>query len=189
MILLLLRIYFEFFKIGLFAAGGGIAMVPFLYQLSIKTAWFSAVDIIDIFAISGITPGALGVNMTTFAGYRAAGPLGAAAAVLGLATPSVILMIVIANILKKFMNNKYAQNAFKGMSAAVCALISAAIYKIITDTLFDLRAFEAGASFANSLHIKATLFFIILLFAIRRYKAHPFLYICISAAVGLVIKF
>ena len=189
MMMILLHIYFEFFKIGLLAAGGGIAMVPFLYQLSIKTAWFSAVDIIDIFAISGIAPGPLGVNMTTFAGYHAAGPWGAVAAVLGLATPSVILMILIANILKKFMDNKYAKNAFKGMFAAVCALISVAIYKIITDTLFDLRAFEAGASFAGSLHVKAIIFFAILLFAIRRFKAHPFLYICISAAVGLVIKF
>jgi len=184
-----LHIYFEFLKIGFFAVGGGIALVPFLFELSEKTGWFAAADIINMFAISGIMPGPLGINMTTFAGYHAAGAGGALAANLGLVTPSVILMVVIANILKKFMNNKYAQNAFKGMVAAVCALISVSVYKIITDTLFDLRAFEAGANFMDSLHIKAIIFFALMLFAIRRFKAHPFLYICISAAIGLVIKF
>ena len=187
--MILLHVYFEFFKVGLFVVGGGLAMPPFLYQISTATGWFSAADIINIFAVSGVSPGPLGVNMAAFAGWRAAGVSGAAAAVLGLATPSVILMVLIANILKKFMNNEYAKNAFKGMAAAVCALISVSVYKLAAATFFDARAFETGGGITDSLRPEAILFFILLFFAIRRYKAHPFIYICISAAFGIIVKF
>lgn len=187
--IIFLQIYLEFLKIGFFAVGGGIALVPFLYQLSFGTGWFGQGDIINMFAISGIMPGPLGINLTTFAGYHSAGIWGAFVANLGLVTPSVILMVFISNILKKFMDNKYAQNAFKGAFAAVCALISVTIYKIMHAALFDSRAWEAGANFLQSLRPEAILFFVLLLIAIRRWKAHPFLYICISAALGLVIRF
>ena len=184
-----LDIYFEFFKIGLFAVGGGLATVPFLYKLSAATSWFGAQDIVNMFAVAQIMPGPIGVNMAAFAGYTTGGLRGAAAAMLGIVSPAVLAIALIANVLNKFTGNKYVQSAFKGMAAAVCALISAAICKIAGAALLDLPAFNASGRPADLLHVKAIVFFAILLFAIRRFKAHPFIYICAAAAVGLAVRF
>jgi chromate transporter len=184
-----LSLYYEFFKIGLFAVGGGLATVPFFYKLSAATAWFSAQDIINMFAIAQITPGPVGVNMAAFAGYTTGGPGGALAAMLGIVSPAVLAIALIANVLNKFADNKYAQNAFKGMAAAVCALISVSVCKIAGAALLDLTAFNAGGRLEDLLQFKAIIFFVILLFAISRFRAHPFLYICMSAVVGLIVDF
>jgi chromate transporter len=184
-----LSLYFEFFKIGLFAVGGGLATVPFLYKLSAATAWFGPQDIVNMLAVAQITPGPIGVNMAALAGYTAGGFWGALAAALGIVSPAVLAIVMIANVLNKFAGNKYVQNAFKGMAAAVCALISVAVCKIAGAALLDAPAFAAGGRFADLLQFKAFIFFIILLFLIRRFKAHPFIYICLSAAAGLLIKF
>ncbi|MDR0646797.1 MAG: chromate transporter [Elusimicrobiota bacterium] len=167
-------LYWEFLKIGLFAVGGGLATIPFLYQLSYKTAWFNAADIVNMFAISEVTPGPIGINMATFAGYHAAGVLGSLAATAGIITPPLFTVILIAKFINRFNDNKYFASAFKGMFCAVCALISVSVLQIAVSALIN---------------IKAVIFFCILLFAVRRFKAHPFLYICLSAMIGCFIKF
>jgi chromate transporter len=167
-------LYWEFFKIGLFAVGGGLATVPFLYQLSYKTAWFGAADIVNMFAVSEITPGPIGINMATFAGYNVAGVPGSIIATAGIITPPLLAIVLIAGFLKKFTGNKYFAGAFKGMLSAVCALISVSVFQIAGEALVNL---------------KAIIFFAVLLFAVYRFKAHPFLYICISAVIGLFVKF
>jgi chromate transporter len=173
-----LALYWEFFKIGLFAVGGGLATVPFLYQLSYRTAWFAATDIVNMFAVAEVTPGPIGINMATFAGYNIAGAWGSLAATAGIVTPPLLIVILIAGVLQKFTDNKYVVCAFKGALAAVCALISVSVLQIVGAAL-DLQL----------LNIKALIFFIVLFLAIRKYKAHPFLYICLSAVAGLFIKF
>jgi chromate transporter len=184
-----LLLYWEFFKIGLFAVGGGLATIPFLYRLSYKTGWFTTLDIANMFAISEITPGPLGVNMATFAGYSSAGIGGAVTATLGIVTPSIIIIVLIAGLLKNSMENKYIKAAFRGVQAAVCALISAAVLDIITASLFNIDLYKATAQIADLFSIKALLFFAILLIMIRKLKIHPFAYICVSAAIGFFIQF
>ncbi|MDR1684207.1 MAG: chromate transporter, partial [Elusimicrobiota bacterium] len=104
-----LRLYWEFFKVGLFAIGGGLATIPFLYQLSDKTAWFTAADIVNMFAISEVTPGPVGINMATFAGVHTTGLLGGLIATIGIVTPALLAVVLIAGALKKYMQNKRAQ--------------------------------------------------------------------------------
>mgnify|MGYP003292622080 CR=1 FL=1 len=96
-----LRLFFEFFKTGLFAIGGGMATIPFLYDISDKTGWFTHDKLADMIAVSASTPGPIGVNMATFAGYMTRGILGALVATFALVLPSYIIILII--YLKKFL--------------------------------------------------------------------------------------
>ena len=119
------QLFLAFFKTGLFAVGGGLATLPFLYEISDTWHWFSHADIADMIAISESTPGAIGINMSTYAGFLTAGVPGGFIATLGLGTPCVIIILIIARILKKFKDNPYVEKAFYGLRAASIAMISA----------------------------------------------------------------
>ena len=129
-----LQLYWEFFQTGLFAVGGGMATIPFLYNLSDKTGWFSYNDLANMIAVGESTPGPIGVNMATYVGYITgmqqggilSALLGAVIATLGLITPSVIVILIVAAILKSFRNNKYVNSAFYGLRPASTGLITAA---------------------------------------------------------------
>ena len=122
---LLLHLFFEFFKVGLFAVGGGLATLPFLYALSAKTGWFTPADIADMIAVSESTPGAIGLNMATFAGYLTGGVPGAVIATVGLTVPSIIVILLIANLLDNFQEKPLVKHAFYGLRPASIALIAA----------------------------------------------------------------
>ena len=84
-----LRLFFEFFKVGLFSVGGGLATIPFLTDLGQRTGWFTSGQLADMIAISESTPGPLGVNMSTYVGFNTAGMMGVIVATLGWGTPSI----------------------------------------------------------------------------------------------------
>ena len=119
----LLILFLEFFKIGLFSVGGGLATLPFLYDLADKYPWLSASQIPDMIAISESTPGPLGVNMATYAGFHCAGPLGSVIATAGLVTPSVIVIIIVYKFLERFRKSTLVENAFYGLRPIVVGLI------------------------------------------------------------------
>ena len=97
-----LQLFYEFFKIGLFAIGGGLATIPFLQQLIGKYGWFTSEELVNMIAISESTPGAIGVNMATYVGFQTYGILGAVVSTVGLTAPSVIVIIIIAHYFKRF---------------------------------------------------------------------------------------
>ena len=101
-----LVLFWEFFKTGLFAVGGGLATLPFLYDMSARTGWFSGGQLADMLAVSESTPGPIGVNMATYVGYVTAGVGGAVVATLGLIAPSFLIVLVIAAFLKAFQDNR-----------------------------------------------------------------------------------
>ena len=107
-----LQLFYEFFKTGLFAVGGGMATLPFLSAIAEKTGWFTQGMLADMIAVSESTPGPIGVNMATYVGFTTAGVPGAIAATLGLITPSVIIILIIARFLKAFRDNQYVDAAF-----------------------------------------------------------------------------
>ena len=107
----LLILFVEFFKIGLFSVGGGLATLPFLYELAEK-GWYSTEFVSTMLAISESTPGPIGINMSTYVGYLQSGVLGSIIAPLGEVTPSVIIIMIIARFLQKFKENKSFQDAF-----------------------------------------------------------------------------
>ena len=110
--MLYLRLFYEFFKTGLFAVGGGMATLPFLYDMADSTGWFTHGQLADMVAVSESTPGPIGVNMATYVGFTAGGIPGAVIATIGEVTPSIIVILIVAAMLTKFRNSKYVENAF-----------------------------------------------------------------------------
>ncbi len=193
-----LRLFWEFFKTGLFAIGGGMATVPFLREISETTGWFSAGQLADMIAVSESTPGPLGVNMATYVGYTAGlgkygipgGILGAVIATLGLITPSIIIILVIAYFLKKFRESKLVDSALYGLRPASVALISAAGVEIVLFALFHVGGvLEIGKAVVDwrSLALAAVVL-VLTRWVPKVRKLHPLWFILFSAAMGIVLK-
>ncbi|MBR5869196.1 MAG: chromate transporter [Clostridia bacterium] len=122
----ILRLCAEFFMTGLFAVGGGLATLPFLYEIGEKTGWYTDTDVLDMLAISESTPGPIGVNMATYVGYNVSGVLGGIMATLALVLPSVIISVIISGFLERFKGNSLVNGTFRILRPASTALITAA---------------------------------------------------------------
>lgn len=176
-------LFLEFFKTGLFAIGGGLATLPFLYELADKYPWFDKAMLTDMIAVSESTPGPIGVNMATYAGFSAGGVLGGIIATMGLILPSVIIILIIAVFLNKFKENKFVNYSFYGLRPAVCGLISAAAFDIICVTLLNL---DFGTNFISLFRLKEIIMFIVLFILIRKIKVHPIIFILASGILGIL---
>ncbi|MDD7313773.1 MAG: chromate transporter [bacterium] len=166
-------LFFEFFKIGLFAIGGGLVTIPFLFDLSQRFDWFSMTELTNMIAVSESTPGPIGINMATFAGFSAAGFVGGFFATVGLVFPSVVIMILIAKMMAKYSCNVRVQNILGGIRPAVLALILFAGLQI------------AKIALTGSAEL---LFFAAFLAMIRIWKKSPILYICLAAVLGIIFQ-
>ena len=191
--MILLQLFWEFFKTGLFAVGGGMATLPFLYAISEKTGWYSSAQLADMIAVSESTPGPIGVNMATYVGFHLAGVAGSVVATVGLITPSVIIILLIARALQKFRENQYVDAAFYGLRPCSIGLIAAAGLLVVKITLFDLDAFRTSGSLMNLFQWKQIILAAVLLVLTRAVKQtkklHPIVFIALSAVVGIVFSF
>lgn len=180
-----LELFWEFFKIGLFAVGGGAATLPFLMDLTEKKPWYTMEQLTSMIAISESTPGPLGLNMATYAGYQALGIWGGAVSTLGLVLPSVIIIILIAKFLENFNENPYVKAAFRGIRPAVTALIGAAVFSLCRVSLFA----EADGVMTPAV---GTMIVAVVMFALLQIKQlnrfHPALWFLIGAGVGVVFQ-
>lgn len=189
MIVLLGRLWINFFLTGLFSVGGGLATLPFLYQISDRTGWFTHHQLMDMLAVSESTPGAIGVNMSTYVGFTTASIPGALSATLGLITPSIIIILIIARILEQFRDSKYVQLAFNGLKPASMGLIFAAGFSVAKIVFFNTEMIGKGP-LVEFLEFKAILLGIILFFLMQKYKqVHPAAFIGLSAVVGIIFSF
>ena len=197
--MLYLRLFYEFFKTGLFAIGGGMATIPFLYDMSDATGWFTYNDLANMIAVSESTPGPIGVNMATYVGYVTGQDLwgipgailGAVIATIGLVTPSIIVILIIAAFLKSFRNNRYVDSAFYGLRPASTGLIAAAgIYVAVSNLLFT-DTLAQGVSLAL-INWKGWILAVILWVLTNKVKKtkglHPIIFILASAVVGVVFS-
>lgn len=175
-----LQLFYEFFCVGLFAIGGGLATIPFLYDLIDKYHWFNEQMLTNMIAISEATPGAIGINMATYVGIEASGSiLGGISTTLALITPSIIIIIIIAHFLEQFKGNKYVDYIFYGLRACVCGLIIVATISI----------FKAAFYFEQSFHLLHILIFIIALIITTKFKKITPIQILITGAIlGLVLQ-
>ena len=196
--MILPKLFWEFFKTGLFAIGGGMATVPFLQEISAKTGWYTASQLADMIAVSESTPGPMGVNMATYVGYTVGsqelggpvmGVLAAIIATLGLITPSIIVIMIVAYFLKRFRDSKLVDATLYGLRPASVALISAAgvdivliavlrvesIYKIAQAAL-SWKALVLAAAVYGATHVK------------KLKGLHPIWFIAASAVLGIVLK-
>jgi chromate transporter len=184
-----LQLFFEFFKIGLFAIGGGLATIPFIQNLSDKYHWFTTEDIINMIAISESTPGPIGINMATFAGYKVAGILGGIIATLGEIAPSIIIIVLIAHYYMKFSEEAIVRASLEGIRPAVIGLIGAAAFEVVKIALFNIESFLQSKAILDFFDFKSIVLFAVLLFLIQKYKKYPILYIVASAVIGIILKY
>jgi len=186
----LARLMFEFCKTGLFSIGGGLATLPFLYDMSRSTGWFSSQDILNLIAISESTPGAVGINMSTYVGYLTSGVLGGILATLSLAAPSVVVIVIIAKFMERFKNSKAVEAVFKGLRPASTGLIVAAGLSVA-----KMAFMKEGFSFPCTLDVWLSSFnylaialAVVLFFLLRKFKLHPLFYIAGAAVVGCLLQ-
>lgn len=188
-----LRLFYEFFKTGLFAIGGGMATFPFLSEMAGKTGWFTQGQLADMVAISESTPGPIGVNMASYVGYVTGGVPGVLAATLGLICPSVIIILVIAGFLKAFRRNQSVQDVFYGLRPASVALIASAGLSVILLALVDMQQYGQTGRISDLLDWKSLLLAALLWVLTNRCKPtkklHPVVFIALSAAVGVLFRF
>lgn len=175
----MLSLFFAFFKIGLFAVGGGLATLPFLHELAEKTNWITVSDISNMVAVAESTPGPLGVNMATYVGFLKEGLLGGMVSTLGLITPSLIISIIVAKMLVKFKNSQTVKDVFYGLRAASCGLIAVAGIGVAKIAFFS----------ENSFFWQGGILAVLLFIGTRKLKWHPIVFIAISALIGIIFKF
>lgn len=185
-----LYLFIEFFKIGLFAIGGGPATIPFLQDLARSDyGWFDSDQLGVMIAIAESTPGPIGINMATYAGYNAGvseygtfgGVLGGIIATLGLVTPSIIVIVIIAGFLKAFKENSYVKGAFSGIRPVVTALVAFAVYGIIKPIFYVNGAFALPV-------IAISVVVFALMFIKKLKKLHPAFWLALGAIAGILLK-
>jgi len=196
--MILLRLFWEFFKTGLFAVGGGMATVPFLQDISAKTGWYTSGQLADMIAVSESTPGPLGVNMATYVGYTVGsqqlggvgmGVVGAIVSTLGLIFPSIVVILIIGYFLKRFRDSKLVDSALYGLRPASVALISAAGVDIVLFAILRVDSiYEIGkASLSWKAAVLALAVFAGTNLVPKLKKIHPIWFIFFSAIAGILL--
>lgn len=167
------KLFLEFFHIGLFSFGGGYATLPFLYHIADVQKWYTAKQLSDMIAVSSITPGPVGVNVATFAGYLTSGVSGALVATMSVILPSLIIVVIISKLLEQFKHNKYVQSVIYTLKPAGCGLLAAVGVDMFVNNINLLGMFLLAGLFWASL----------------TEKRDPLFYLAVSAFVGLIAGF
>ena len=187
-----LQLFWEFFQTGLFAVGGGMATIPFLYDMSDKTGWFTHQDLANMIAVGESTPGPIGVNMATYVGYVTGmgqggignAILGAVTATFGLVLPSLIVILIVAAMLNRFKNSPLVQKVFYGLRPASTGMITAAGLSVAVANLFNV-----SGSFINYKGwILAVVLWLLTNKVKKTKKLHPIVFIGASALVGILFS-
>lgn len=181
-----LRLFWEFFKIGLFAVGGGPATLPYLMELTEKFDWFTMEELTNMIAVSESTPGPLGLNMATYAGVQTLGTFGGIVSTFGLVLPSIIVICIVAAFLAGFNQNPRVQAAFRGIRPAVTAIIAAAIFGLCRVSLF-LHTDRGYQPLWKSIFLCILVLSLLQLKQLK--KIHPFLWFVFGAACGIIFLF
>jgi len=191
-----LLLMLEFFKTGAFAIGGGLATIPFLKEISENRGWFTLQELTDFIAISESTPGPIGINMATYAGFNAGsslgsvwlGILGGVTATFALVLPSVIIIIIVAKFLDKFSSSMLVKNSFEALRPTVCGMIAAAGISVFSGACLHEEFFGKVTEFAQILNVEAIAMFAVLFVVSRFVKCHPVFLIIPAAVVGILLK-
>ena len=179
----LFELSYEFFKTGLFAVGGGLATLPFLYDIGKRTGWYTAGDVSNMIAISQSTPGPMGINMATYVGFSVSGLIGAILA------PTAIIIIVISKALTKFKEAALVQKIFYGLRPASTGLIVAAGLGVAKITLLNLPKYKITQNLIDVLNYKSIILALVIFGIMKKFDLHPIVLILIAAIIGIAFKF
>ena len=180
-------LYGEFFKIGLFSIGGGLATLPFLYNLSFRYDFLKPEDIGNFLAIAQSAPGAIGVNTCTQAGFFAAGIRGAVIAPLGLISPAIFIIMIVSRILAVFKENNAVKSVFSGLRPAATGLILAAGFGVIALSLYSMDIFHQTGIWYKGIKIKEVILFLVLSVLVWKFNKHSILFIAAAGAAGIIL--
>ena len=189
--MLYLRLFGEFFFTGLFSIGGGLATIPFLQDIGLRTGWFTSQELANMIAVSEATPGPMGVNMATYVGYTTGGPLGSVVATLGLVTPSIIVIILVAALLHRLRENRYVDAAFYGLRPASTGLIAAAGWSVVGITFWNSTVWTQTHDLFQPISWKCLLVAAAVLLLThwdKTKKLHPICWIALSAGAGILFQ-
>ena len=172
---LLLDLFCTFFRIGLFTFGGGYAMLPLLQREIVeKKHWATEEELLDYFAVGQCTPGIIAVNTATFVGFKEKKLSGAIFATLGIVSPSLVIITVIAALLSNFAHIAAVQNAFAGIRVAVCVLILNSIVKLWKKSVVDKLTFAV--------------FLAVFIGSVLLSSVSPVVFIVAAAVLGIVVR-
>ncbi len=181
-------LFYEYFKIGLFSVGGGLATLPFLINLTYKYDWLDKSALADMVAVSESTPGPMGVNIATYVGFQNGNVLGGIVATAGLITPSIIIILIIAKFLEKFKENEMVKNVFMGLRPASVGLIAVAGFEVVKIALLNIDLYKKTNNLINLINYKSIIVFAVIFYAVLKYKKHPVVYIGSAALMGIILK-
>ena len=140
------ELYISFFRIGILTFGGGLAMLPMLkYELVEKKNWITEEDLLDCYAIGQCTPGIIAVNTSTYVGYKRKGVMGGIVSTMGMITPSIVIITLVAICLQAFIENIWVQHALMGVRAVVCALMLNTVVTLAKKSLKNAFCFAVCA--------------------------------------------
>lgn len=188
-----LRLFFEFFKTGLFSVGGGMATIPFLSRMADKTGWFTQAQLADMVAVAESTPGPIGVNMASYVGFTTAGIPGVIVATLGLIAPCYLVILVVAHFLQKFRSSPLVDKVFYGLRPASAGLIAVAGWSVVCMALVNTKAYELTGNLLDLVSIKGLVLAVVVWLGTNLWKKgkklHPVAWIALSAVAGIVFRF
>lgn len=179
----------EFAKIGFFSLGGGYATLPFLYHMSEVYGWFSPLELSRMLAISSITPGPVGLNVATFAGFKTAGILGSIVATMSIMLPSFFMIIIISKMLKKFKDSPCLCSVMYALRPATAAMLAAVALRLFRDVIIRNPDFS-GFNFLqmqNFIDIKGFLLLVILFILSLKLKKDPLVFLAFGAIAGILL--
>ena len=182
-----LHLFWEFFKTGLFAIGGGLATLPFLSEMSNKFGWFTQEELANMLAVSESTPGPIGVNMATYVGNTTGGIMGGMITTIALVLPSYLVVLAVFKVMARFQENRFVQSSMKTLRPASVGMVSAAILGVLKSVLLNSSSLEA-MQWGNVLIVPNLLLFGVLLLSCFKFnKLHPLVFLSIGAIAGILL--
>jgi chromate transporter len=185
-------LYLEYFKIGIFAVGGGLATLPFLFLMANdrfsfiqQTGWLSTEQVSNFLAIAQCSPGAVGVNIAAQTGFQYGGISGGIFAVLGLISPAIIVITIVSKALQSIKDNKIAVAVFAGLRPAATGLLCAAGWGVWRLALHN----NAAVIWHELVRWREMVLCVVLFLLIAKLKCHPIIYIALGAIAGVLLKF
>lgn len=184
-----LELFLTFFKIGLFTFGGGYAMIPIVRDEALALNWITEEGFVNFIAVAESTPGPIAINMATFIGSTNGGILGAICATLGVVLPSFIIILLIASVLKKFLQLSGVQAFIKGIHPTITALILSTGLTMLIGTLFSIKTINSTFSFDYKALIILALIILANCIYKKVFKKKPsaIILIIISAILGIIL--
>ncbi len=185
--MIFLELFINFFFIGLISIGGGLSTIPLMTEILTSKGWMEQTGIIDMIAVSEMTPGPIGINMATYAGNKTAGILGGVSATMGLVAPSIIIIVIVAHFYTKYRNNDYVNGTMKIIRPVVTGMIAAVCAELAVISFFSVELFRETGSVLQIFNLIPLLIGVLVFIANYKFKIHPVILIVSSAVIGIIL--